>query len=199
MHGHGLAASGALLAVAIAGALSWGPARAVDGEDTAFAALQVRGEEAMGVDQYTSTHLFDALPDGGRIELQRDVDDSAGVGRIRRHLEHIANAFSAGDFSTPAFVHLRELPGVAVMASHKAGIEYVYRELPRGAELRLVTTDPEAIGAIHEFMAFQREAHRSGGTDAAAIDHGAMHERAIHHGRAHQPPPDHGHKRGGTP
>ncbi|HKN66465.1 MAG TPA: hypothetical protein VJW73_09320, partial [Gemmatimonadaceae bacterium] len=54
--------------------------------DSAFASMQERGKMAMGVDQYTSTHHFDALPDGGRIELQRDVDDSAGVARIRAHI-----------------------------------------------------------------------------------------------------------------
>src|ERR1051325_8166932 len=56
--------------------------------DSAFAAVQARGADpqAMGVDQYTSVHRFDTLPDGGRIELQRNVDDSAGVAQIRRHL-----------------------------------------------------------------------------------------------------------------
>ena len=39
--------------------------------DTSFTAMQKRGEKAMGVDQYTSTHKFDSFPDGGRIELQR--------------------------------------------------------------------------------------------------------------------------------
>ena len=43
---------------------------ALSAEDSAFAALQERGSaaEAMGVDQYASAHLFDDLPDGGRIE-----------------------------------------------------------------------------------------------------------------------------------
>src|SRR5688572_17215815 len=54
--------------------------------DADFAALQERGLQAMGVDQYTSTHRFDALADGGRIELQRDMDDPAGVRQIREHL-----------------------------------------------------------------------------------------------------------------
>src|SRR5437764_1314352 len=51
--------------------------------DTAFASMQERGKMAMGVDQFTSTHKFDSFPDGGRIELQRDNDDSAGVAAIR--------------------------------------------------------------------------------------------------------------------
>lgn len=143
--------------------------------DTSFAALQARGQQAMGVDQYTSTHLFDALPDGGRIELQRDVDDAAGVSRIRAHLQELAGAFRSGDFGTPAFVHMREVPGTRVMAERREAITYTYRDLPRGGELRMATSDPEALRAIHEFMAFQREDHRAGGMEHAGMDHGSMH------------------------
>ncbi len=64
--------------------------------DTTFAQMQSRGKEAMGVDQYTSSHQFDDLPEGGRIELQRDSTDTAGVRTIREHLQHIALAFAGG-------------------------------------------------------------------------------------------------------
>jgi hypothetical protein len=131
--------------------------------DAEFAAMQVRGEQAMGVDQYTSTHVFDALADGGRIELQRKSDDPDGAALIREHLQHIAQAFAAGDFSMPAFVHLQQVPGASVMAARRDAITYSYRELPRGGELRISTQDPQALEAIHEFMSFQRRHHRAGG------------------------------------
>ncbi|MEX2177223.1 MAG: hypothetical protein WD801_00840 [Gemmatimonadaceae bacterium] len=123
-------------------------------------ALQERGKRAMGMDQSTSTHKFEALPDGGRIELQRSVDDTAGVAQIRRHLREIAKAFAAGDFSTPGFVHAQEVPGTTVMAANRAAITYVYGELSRGGEVRIVTTDPDALAAIHDFLSFQRKDHR---------------------------------------
>lgn len=132
--------------------------------DSAFMAMQERGKMAMGVDQYTSTHHFDALSDGGRIELQRDVDDSVGVARIRAHMREIAQAFKAGDFSTPAMVHLGGVPGAKTMAARRSLITYEARDLPRGAEVRMRTNDPEALRAIHEFMAFQRNEHHAGGT-----------------------------------
>ncbi|HKN67126.1 MAG TPA: hypothetical protein VJW73_12675 [Gemmatimonadaceae bacterium] len=131
--------------------------------DSAFASMQERGKMAMGVDQYTSTHHFDALPDGGRIELQRDVDDSAGVARIRAHMREIASAFKAGDFATPAMVHLREVPGARIMAERRALITYEPRDLPRGAELIIRTRDAAARRAIHDFMAFQRGEHHATG------------------------------------
>jgi hypothetical protein len=141
------------------------------GQDTTFAGMQVRGRSAMGVDQYTSTHRFDALPHGGRVELQRDSDDSVGVATIRAHIRAIAKAFESGDFSTPAFVHMRMVPGADVMTAKRALISYEPRDLPRGAELRIRTTDPEAIAAIHRFMAFQRSDHRAGGEAPESASH----------------------------
>ena len=130
-------------------------------QDTAFVALQSRGHDAMGVDQYTSAHRFEPLPDGGRIELQRDSADRAGIETIRAHMRDIADRFSRGDFTIPGFVHAREVPGTPVMGERKAQITYEVRELPRGAEVRIRATDPAAIGAIHEFLAFQRSDHRA--------------------------------------
>ncbi|MGH7680035.1 MAG: hypothetical protein ACRENU_16320 [Gemmatimonadaceae bacterium] len=129
--------------------------------DTSFHAMQERGKQVMGVDQYTSTHHFDAREDGGRIELQRDVDDTVGVAAIRKHLKHIATAFAAGNFSLPGMVHLQEVPGAKVMAARRDVISYTYRDLPRGGEVRIVSKDAAAIVAIHEFLAFQGLEHRA--------------------------------------
>lgn len=134
--------------------------------DSAFAALQRRGASpaAMGVDQYTSRHVFDDLPDGGRIELQREVEDSAGVRQIRAHLQHISQAFAAGDFRVPGFVHDRaDVPGTRVMRRKQRAIRYTFAELPRGGEVRIRSADPEAVEAIHAFLAFQRGDHHAAG------------------------------------
>ena len=129
--------------------------------DTAYAAMQARGAGVMGVDQYTSRHLFEPLPDGGRIELVREADDSAGVAQIRRHLHEIADAFARGDFTAPSLVHLQQVPGTAVMAAKRAVIGYRVAPLPRGGELRITTGDSAAVAAVHEFLAFQRREHRA--------------------------------------
>lgn len=130
--------------------------------DSDFAGVQSRGAAAMGVNQYTSTHLFTPLPDGGRIELQRNEPDSAGVEQVRRHMAMIARQFASGDFRLPGFVHARDVPGTAVMAARRAALQYSVESLPRGAALRIHTTDAEAIAAIHAFLAFQRKDHHAG-------------------------------------
>jgi hypothetical protein len=129
-------------------------------DDSAFARVQARGQEAMGVDQYTSEHRFEPLPDGGRIELQRDSADRAGVATIRAHMRDIAARFSRGDFTIPGFVHAQEVPGTRVMAERKAQITYQANDLPGGAEVRIRSTDSATTAAVHEFLAFQQTDHR---------------------------------------
>lgn len=131
--------------------------------DSSFAALQQRGESAMGVNQYTSQHLFETLPDGGRIVLQRKESDSVGQAAIRAHMDTISKAFSTGDFALPGFVHdMGSVPGTAVMKRLKNEITYTPKDLPRGGEVVISTKNPEAVSAIHEFLAFQRMDHRAG-------------------------------------
>jgi hypothetical protein len=151
----------ALLALAACGGRE--AADSTDSGDAEFAALQERGAEAMGVDQYTSSHVFEDLADGGRIVLQRDSVDAEGTATIRAHMSDIAGRFADGDFTIPGMVHDQEVPGTAVMSARRAMITYVADTLPRGAQVRIITTDPEALKAVHAFLAFQRMDHREMG------------------------------------
>jgi hypothetical protein len=133
-----------------------------DSADSVFRLVQIRGHTAMGVDQYTSVHRFESLPDGGRISLQRDPGDTAGVAQIRAHMRLIAEAFARGDFNLPGFVHDQEVPGSSVMAARRSRISYVADTPPGGGQVRLTTVDSAALAAIHGFLAFQRHDHRAG-------------------------------------
>jgi hypothetical protein len=150
------------VSVAVLVSVSAPASEAQDAGDTAFKSMQSRGRTAMGVDQYTSTHRFEDLPDGGRIELQRNWPDSAGVQAIREHLQAIAQAFAKGDFAAPGLVHAGEVPGARAMAEKHRAIRYQYRALPLGGEVRITTGDAAALQAIHTFLEFQRREHRSG-------------------------------------
>lgn len=135
--------------------------------DTAFAAMQARGAMVMGVDQFTSPHVFEDLPDGGRIVLDRDTDaDTAGIARIRRHMRDIAAAFARGDFTRPFQVHATQVPGTLVMTARRSQITYEAVDRPRGAEVRIHTTDSSAVAAVHTFLAFQRGAHHAAAQEA---------------------------------
>jgi hypothetical protein len=127
--------------------------------DTGFAAMQERGKVTMGVDQYTSEHHFVDLPDGGWIELQRDSTDNAGVRTIREHLKNIVRAFSAGNFRTPGFVHGEQVPGTTTMRAKRSFIQYRFKPLAGGGQVRITTRDGAAVSAVHAFLAYQRQEH----------------------------------------
>lgn len=94
--------------------------------------------------------------------LDRDTDaDSAGIAQIRRHMREIAAAFARGDFARPFEVHETQVPGTAVMAQRRSAITYREVDRPRGAEVRITTTDTTAVAAVHAFLAFQRTAHHA--------------------------------------
>lgn len=133
------------------------------GSDSTYAHMQERGKVAMGVDQYSSQHHFDDLADGGRIVLQRDSTDTAGVQVIRQHLQSIAQAFTQGNFSVPGFVHSTQVPGTETMRGKRGVINYRFHPLPGGGEVRITSHDSAALAAIHQFLAYQRHEHRAGG------------------------------------
>ena len=140
---------------------------AVSATDTSFAAVQARGAAVMGVDQYTSKHVFEDLPDGGLIILDRpDTADTAGIATIRAHMRVIAGSFERGTFDAPGLVHGRTVPGTAVMAARRETLTYTVGNRQRGAELRIRTTDPETLAAVRAFLAFQRADHRAAGHES---------------------------------
>jgi hypothetical protein len=151
----------ALMAIACATPLALA---AQQSSDTAYHNMQMRGAMTMGVDQETSSHGFQSLPDGGRITFIRKVDDTAGVRLIRAHLLDMQRAFGSGDFSMPMSIHMKTVPGVKDMVARRARITYTETDVPNGGELRIKTSDPVAIAAVHRFLAFQRQEHRAGST-----------------------------------
>jgi len=140
-----------------------GSNKTAQSSDSSFAKLQQRGATVMGVDQYTSQHVFEPLPNGGRIVLQRKEADSAGEAVIRQHMRTIARAFAAGDFTLPGVVHaMKDVPGTEQMRALHDDITYTPQDLPRGGEVIIATSNPAAIAAVHDFLAFQRMDHRAG-------------------------------------
>lgn len=60
------------------------------------------------------------------------------------------------------FIHDQVPPSVSVMKEKRGQISYSFEELAAGAKLRIMTSDPEALKAIHEFLRFQIIDHHTG-------------------------------------
>jgi hypothetical protein len=117
----------------------------------------------MGFDQARTTHRFSLYEDGGAIDVSvNDARDVVNRDAIRVHLPHIAAMFGAGDFDAPMEVHAQQVPGTAEMATLKDRLAFTYVETPRGGRVDVLTTDKDALAAVHAFLTFQIADHRTG-------------------------------------
>jgi hypothetical protein len=133
--------------------------------------VEKHGDEARGFSHDKTAHHFRLYPDGGAIEVTvSDSKDSENTQAVRSHLTHIVTMFSNGEFSTPMFVHDQVPPGVPVMKEKRAEISYTFEELSAGGRVRIKTTNPDALKAIHDFLRFQITDHHTGdATDIGAF------------------------------
>jgi len=125
--------------------------------------MNKRGNEAMGFDQAKTTHHFRLAKDGGSIEVQaNDANDQASRDQIRQHLRHITTMFTDGNFEAPMLIHAQNPPGAEAMQKLKADISYKFKQLENGASIKISTSNVEALQAVHEFLRFQIEEHKTG-------------------------------------
>jgi hypothetical protein len=129
----------------------------------AHSRMSERGEQGMGFSQTSTIHHFSLKPDGGVIQVEANGAANAGDrDNIRMHLTHIAKAFASGDFDIPMFVHDTVPPGVPEMKRLREKIRYSFEETRTGGRVVIATADKESLTAIHRFLRFQIEEHKTG-------------------------------------
>jgi hypothetical protein len=123
-----------------------------------------RGAMVMGFDQARTTHHFLLFNDGGAIEVSvNDAADMKNRDAIRSHLPHIAMMFGEGNFDAPMLVHdSKNVPGTKAMTERKGAVRYQYVETAKGGRVDILTSDPAALGAVHDFLKFQIAEHKTG-------------------------------------
>ncbi len=133
------------------------------GHDMADEQMNKRGDRVMGFDHTKTTHHFLLQEAGGSIEITANSpDDVESSKQIRMHLKHIAMMFAEGNFNAPMLIHEQTPPGVPVMKELKDEIKYSFEEIDRGAAVRISTKNPAALKAIHDFLRFQINEHKTG-------------------------------------
>jgi hypothetical protein len=73
--------------------------------------------------------------------------------------------FAEGDFEAPMLIHGQDPPGADVMKRDKSKISWEYVETVRGGRVVATTEDSTVRDAIHAFLRFQIEEHRTGDTE----------------------------------
>lgn len=140
-------------------------------ETTRAAGVPRRGDHVMGFDHTRTAHHFRLTRSGGRIEAEADDPaDSQSRDQIRAHLTHIAKMFLEGDFNAPMLIHEKVPPGVPVMKELKSSIEYRFEPTERGGRIAIRTRDSRALAAIHQFLRFQIDDHKTGDSKKVVPD-----------------------------
>jgi hypothetical protein len=125
--------------------------------------VDARGDDVMGFSHEKTKHSFRLLDDGGAIEVRaNEADDAADIAAIRTHLQEVARDFATGSYAQPEAIHGRLPDGAATMKSLGSAVTFRYEELERGGRVRISTASAEGVQAIHDFMKFQIDEHRTG-------------------------------------
>ena len=131
-----------------------------------------RGDRVMGFPHETTKHTFRLLADGGAVEVRATKEnDAETIAAIRAHMKEIAADFTAGNFTKPEEIHAGMPHGVDVMTELAGAVTYRYEELANGARVRIATKDTRGIDAVHRFLRFQIDDHRTGDPTKPAEDH----------------------------
>lgn len=127
------------------------------------AEMKQRGNQAMGFDQDKTTHHFVLTATGGLIQVEvNDPTDLTSRDLIRTHLREISSEFGNGVFDKPFETHAEVPPGVPTMQRLKASITYSFETTATGGLVRIVTANPDALHAVHDFLRYQIKEHATG-------------------------------------
>ena len=118
----------------------------------------------MDFDVDKTIHHFVLYEDGGAIDVGvKDKADKKNTDAVRAHLKEAATMFGQGHFEAPEAVHApASVHGVESLVKFKDKIKYTYSETPLGGRVDILTTDKDALAAVHAFLKFQIDEHKTG-------------------------------------
>ena len=120
-----------------------------------------RGIHVMPFDLELTTHIFSKSATGGiQKVIVKNTANIKQIKLIREHLSKISREFEQGNFSNPAKIHGDTMPGLELLRKAKPKeINFVYKDLPNGAEITYFTDNTLLITAIHQWFDAQLNDH----------------------------------------
>lgn len=146
----------ALLAAA---ALSTVSSAAMAADPSRQVQVERNSEQVMPFSMRGSKHVFVPTPTGGVQTVLVPGGNSMQVGLVRSHLRKEAAAFARGDFTDPASIHGRDMPGLRTMHAGSNRIKIRYADVPKGANITYTTGDPALVTAVHVWFKAQVNDH----------------------------------------
>jgi len=85
---------------------------------------------------------------------------------VTRSAAHHEVAGHHGTESSPSGTSAMFFPGAATLGRLKSEVKYTYASTSAGARIEILTTNEQAVQAVHDFLRFQISEHRTGDMNA---------------------------------
>jgi hypothetical protein len=123
--------------------------------------VEKRGAQVMPFSLKRTVHIFAKTKNGGIQQVVvKDQSDARQIVLIGEHLSKISKEFAQGNFSAPASIHGRDMPGLAELEKATPGqLRITYKELPNGAQIEYSSDNASLIDAIHRWFDAQLADH----------------------------------------
>jgi hypothetical protein len=126
-------------------------------------ALLGRVNKASGFDCERVNRHFYVLKNGGAVEITvKDPNDDATIKAIQAYLKKESDLWTKGNFDTVAAVYGRPPEGTAQLKKLKDNVTFAVVPEENGGVIRLLTVNPTAKAAIHDYLRFQIDQLKTG-------------------------------------
>ena len=134
---------------------------AVRADDAHQNMVTEHGKQTMPFDQSQAMHMFLPSATGGVVEIVVHDMNPTQIALVRAHLLQEAAKFVRGDYTDPAYIHGKAMPGLVQLTLRSSSISVRYFETPSGAAITLDSSEQALISAIHEWLMAQQHDHNS--------------------------------------
>lgn len=121
--------------------------------------IRERSTHVMPFSMDATMHQFEQTKDGGLMVVTVHDGDARQVALVRAHLQKEAAAFARGNYADPAYIHGKNMPGLASLSAGAKRISVRYVALRDGATITFRTADAALIAALHRWFAAQVSDH----------------------------------------
>ena len=121
--------------------------------------IRERSAHVMPFSMDATMHQFRQTPTGGVMTVIAHNGAATQVALVRTHLRKEAAAFARGDYADPAYIHGKNMPGLAALSAGSKRISVRYDTVADGASIAFRTTDTSLIAALHQWFAAQVSDH----------------------------------------
>jgi hypothetical protein len=121
--------------------------------------VRERSTQVMPFSMDATMHQFEPMKSGGLMVVTVHDGDAKQVSLVRAHLQKEAAAFARGDYGDPAYIHGKNMPGLASLSAGARRISVQYAPRSDGATITFRTSDASLIAALHHWFAAQVSDH----------------------------------------